>query len=173
MGATAASKAIPDFEKLEIELKSVPVDLKGRPMESTFVTCTPLAEVEKLSWRESTVHHKLSRVLFIPVEADHSLPLKVRRVGNPLFWSPTEEQEAQLKADWELFAELIASGFVESITAHRGDVLQIRPKAAHSQKRTLGTAADGDLQATLPRGFYLRSRFTRALFEATYHLPAQ
>src|SRR5688500_18797590 len=39
LGATAGSRAKPDFEALGIELKTLPVDGRGQPKESTFV-CT-------------------------------------------------------------------------------------------------------------------------------------
>jgi DNA mismatch repair protein MutH len=57
------------------------------------------------------------------------------------------------------------------LSGHLGKFLQIRPKAAHSRARRLGFDADGAPFAALPRGFYLRPAFTRALLERHFALP--
>jgi DNA mismatch repair protein MutH len=59
--------------------------------------------------------------------------------------------------------ELISLGKVSSITARHGEVLQLRPKAANSRILTESIAADGSLQLTNPRGFYLKTAFTRQI----------
>jgi DNA mismatch repair protein MutH len=114
-------------------------------------------------WRDSAVRIKLARVLWIPVQAAPSLPLPERRIGSPLLWSPSPEEEQVLRADWEELAQLIEGGWIDSITGERGRWLQIRPKAADSAERTWGADDEGDPILTLPRGFYLRREFTRAL----------
>ena len=88
------------------------------------------------------MRHKLSRVLWVPVEGARHIPLAERRVGSPLLWSPSEEEERLLRADWEELMDMIVLGKVEQITARHGQVMQIRPKAAnsgHSQKLSVRT----------------------------------
>src|SRR5687767_5542151 len=75
LGATAASRAQPDFESLGIELKTLPVDSRGRPTESTFVCTIALTEIGDVEWEHSRVRRKLSRVLWIPIEAEPALAL--------------------------------------------------------------------------------------------------
>lgn len=53
--------------------------------------------------------------------------------------------------------ELVALGQIESITAHHGQVLQLRPKAANGQALTTAIGRQGQLIQTRPRGFYLRA----------------
>jgi len=84
-------------------------------------------------------------------------------VGSPLLWSPSEEEEHQLRMDWEELMDLIVLGRVESITARHGEVLQLRPKAANSKALTEAIGTEGQRILTLPRGFYLKKNFTRAL----------
>ena len=48
LGATAKSRAVPDFEALGIELKTLPVSLEGRPLETTFVCTIPLLDMARL-----------------------------------------------------------------------------------------------------------------------------
>jgi DNA mismatch repair protein MutH len=160
LGATAASRAEPDFVALGIELKTIPLGADGRPSESTFVATITLSAMADTDWEDSVVLKKLSKVLFVPVEAASATPLPNRRIGVPCLWRPTEEELRMLCADWERLAEMIAVGDVERITGHLGDVLQVRPKAANARARRRAPDEEGAVQWTLPRGFYLRPAFT-------------
>ena len=168
LGATAGSKPQQDFEQLGIELKTIPISYSGKPLETTFVCVAPLMGVHGLRWENSHVRNKLSRVLWIPVEGEREIPLAERRVGSPLIWSPTAEEELQLKTDWEELMEMIVIGQVEQITARHGEVLQLRPKAANSRVLTEAYGASGKPIKTLPRGFYLRTQFTANILEQNF-----
>ena len=98
LGATAGSRAEPDFEALGVELKTLPVDTRGRPLESTFVCTIPLSQIGEVEWDASRVRRKLRRVLWIPVEGTRSLDVPQRRVGAPLLWSPNVEELAALRS---------------------------------------------------------------------------
>lgn len=163
LGASAGSKPEQDFAALGVELKTIPVDNAGRPLETTFVCVAPLTGNSGVVWETSHVRHKLKRVLWIPVEGSREIPLAIRRVGSPLLWSPDEDEERQLRMDWEELMDLIVLGQVESITARHGEVLQLRPKAANSKALTEAVGTEGQRILTLPRGFYLKKNFTRAL----------
>jgi DNA mismatch repair protein MutH len=76
---------------------------------------------------------------------------------------PDEEEDRQLRMDWEELMDLIVLGQVERITARHGEVLQLRPKAANSKALTEAIGARGEPILTLPRGFYLKKNFTAAL----------
>ena len=160
LGATAASRAEPDFLGLGIELKTIPLDARGKPKESTFVASISLPAMADTDWEQSVVFKKLSKVLFVPVEAASETPLRDRRIGRAYLWTPTEDELAALRADWERLAEMIARGDVERITGHLGEVLQVRPKAATGSVRRRAPDEEGAVQWTLPRGFYLRPAFT-------------
>jgi len=163
LGASAGSKPEQDFTEIGVELKTIPVDAHGRPLETTFVCVVPLTGNSGVTWQNSHVRHKLARVLWIPVEGDRAIPLAERHVGAPLLWSPDEAQERQLQRDWEELMDMIVLGDVEQITARHGEVLQIRPKAANSKALTEGIGRYGQPIMTLPRGFYLKKAFTAAL----------
>ena len=170
LGASAGSRAAPDFEALGIELKTLPVDSRGRALESTFVCTIPLVEIGEVEWLSSRVRRKLSRVLWVPVQGERQIPVPERRIGEPLLWALTPEAEAALRFDWEELAGIIGRGDVESITGHIGRCLQIRPKAADSHARRRGIDADGVGFAALPRGFYLRASFTSEIVRQNYAL---
>lgn len=161
LGATAGNQAEPDFKAIGVELKTVPVDARGKPRETTYVCTAPLMNVGHHTWATSTVRKKLARVLWVPIEADPHIPLAERRVLDALLWSPSAQQEASLCQDWEELMELICLGQLETITANHGRYLQIRPKAANARALTWGIDAQGNKVQTLPRGFYLRTQFTQ------------
>ena len=130
------------------------------PRESTFVCTLPLLGAERAEWETSWVHAKLSRVLWVPIDF---LPDGARRIGAARLWSPTPEQERVLAADFDEIVGRIGAGDIEGVSGRVGRWLQLRPKAAHGRVRTLAPASDGDVFATVPRGFYLRARFTGAI----------
>lgn len=163
LGATAASRAEPDFVDLGIELKTIPLDATGKPKESTFVASISLSRMADTDWEQSVVWKKLSKVLFVPVEAASETPLRDRRVGRAYLWAPTEAEQHLLRTDWERLAEMIGRGDVAQITGHLGEVLQVRPKAASGSARRRAPDEEGAVQWTMPRGFYLRPSFTGAV----------
>lgn len=163
LGASAGSKAEQDFAHLGIELKTIPVDRYGKPLETTFVCVAPLTGNSGVTWQNSHVRHKLARVLWMPVEGERDIPLGERRVGAPLLWSPDAQEDEMLRQDWEELMDMIVLGQVERITARHGAWLQIRPKAANSKALTEGIGDRGQPIMTMPRGFYLKKSFTGPL----------
>lgn len=161
LGATAGNKPEPDFIGLGIELKTIPVNAKGNPMESTYVCVVPLTQTKGVNWDTSLVKTKMNHVLWVPIEADKQIPLGERRVGMGILWKASKQLEAMLATDYNEFIDRIALGEVESITADQGELLQIRPKAANSSILTDGIGDEGETIKTLPRGFYLRPKFTK------------
>ena len=171
LGATAGSRDEPDFQTLGVELKTIPVDPGGRPCESTFVCTIPLYDVAVTEWENSRVHRKLCRVLWMVIEGSREIPVARRRVGSPLLWSPSSEENASLKRDWDELAGLIGAGHIESITGHLGQALQVRPKARNAQARRIGFDETGVAVAQLPRGFYLRASFTGGILQRSFVMP--
>ncbi|HDR1924383.1 TPA: DNA mismatch repair endonuclease MutH [Pasteurella multocida] len=165
LGATAGSKAEQDFSHLGIELKTLPINAQGMPLETTFVSLAPLTQNVGVSWENSHVRHKLSKVLWILVEGERQIPLSERRVGQPILWQPSAQQELRLKRDWEELMEYISLGKLEQINATLGEVLQLRPKGANSKALTRGIGKHGEMIDTLPLGFYLRKTFTAEILQ--------
>ncbi len=163
LGASAGSRAEPDFVGLGVELKTLPVDARGKVLESTFVCTIELPEMDRAEWESSRLKKKLGRVLWVPVEGTRSLPLAERRLGTPFFWSPSADEEAELRHDWEEAASLIGRGRTAELTAHAGVALQVRPKAARGSSRRRSFDEDGALHDEQPKGFYLRATFTAEL----------
>ena len=166
LGATAGSKAEQDFSHLGVELKTLPINAEGDPLETTFVSLAPLVQNSGVKWENSHVRHKLSCVLWMPIEGSRHIPLRERHIGTPILWKPTVEQERQLKQDWEELMDLIVLGKLDQITARIGEVMQLRPKGANSRSVTKGIGKNGEIIDTLPLGFYLRKEFTAQILKA-------
>ena len=166
LGATAGSKAEQDFSHLGVELKTLPINAEGYPLETTFVSLGPLVQNSGVKWENSHVRHKLSCVLWMPIEGSRHIPLRERHIGAPILWKPTAEQERQLKQDWEELMDLIVLGKLDQITARIGEVMQLRPKGANSRAVTKGIGKNGEIIDTLPLGFYLRKEFTAQILNA-------
>ncbi len=160
LGASAGSKAEPDFPHLGIELKTIPVSEVGQPYESTFVCTAPLDGLEA-SWEESWVRKKLQRVLWMPLIGRGS-PAE-RLLGGAFLWSPSAEESLWLRDDWEQLVGLIEEGRLDEISARRGRVLQLRPKAANASETAWVLDQEATWVREQPRAFYLRASFTRSV----------
>ncbi|MCW8825867.1 MAG: DNA mismatch repair endonuclease MutH [Gammaproteobacteria bacterium] len=163
LGANAGSRAEPDFTHLGIELKTIPIDHRGLPRETTYVCTVPLLGEAGYCWEESWLYNKLKHVLWIPVEGEREIPLAARHIGMPLLWQPNREELELLRRDWEELMEMVRTGHVEEINARIGEVLQIRPKAANGRVLSEAIGETGERIMTNPQGFYLRKRFTREI----------
>lgn len=165
LGASAGSNPEPDFPHLGIELKTLPINRQGKPLETTFVCVTPLKNLVGATWSNSHIKNKLKRVLWVPIIAERSIPIAERIIATPFIWSPTPEEEQLLAMDWQELTDMIVLGEVEKITGKHGQVLQIRPKAANSHAKTQAINKKGEPFMTLPRGFYLKTSFTHHLIK--------
>lgn len=163
LGSTAGTKSLPDFHHLGIELKSIPLNDIGKPAESTFVTSIPLLSIHHQRWSESACYRKLKRVLWLPLESSKAIPFEQRRLGRALIWSPSMEEERILAGDWHELSTMIGMGKLEEIDASMGEYLQVRPKGASARSLCYGYDQEGNKVLTLPRGFYLRTRFTECI----------
>ncbi|MFB6434863.1 MAG: DNA mismatch repair endonuclease MutH [Candidatus Malihini olakiniferum] len=170
LGASAGSKPEQDFPDIGVELKTIPIDEEGRPLETTFVSVAPLTGNNGMTWESSLVRHKLARVLWVPVEGSRKIPLAERHIGTPLIWSPSPEEETLLRRDWEELMDMIILGKIKSISARHGEILQLRPKAANSKALTKAIGEFGWPIMALPRGFYLKKPFTARLLAHHFQL---
>lgn len=173
LGATAKSRIGPDFPELGVELKTLPLRRDGRPLESTFVCTIELAELEPANFRASRVYAKLAQVLWVPILADRELAPGLRTVGTPFLWRPSSEEFQVLEADWTELSTEIALGRAGDLTAHRGQALQVRPKARTGSSRRLAFDEDGGMYEEQPKGFYLRAGFTEQIVRQQFRLTPE
>lgn len=178
LGATAKSKPLPDFPELGLEIKTLPIDLQGNPLETTYV-CTaslipkvsladlkdaPHSQIkpDPLDFKNSTVYKKLRHVLWLPILVPNK-NLADRIIGSAFLWQPNAEEYNALEKDWLELTEMLHTGEIDKVSSYYGEVLQIRPKARDASVTTIGLGETGEKIATLPRGFYLRTSFTKSV----------
>lgn len=163
LGASAGSQPLPDFPELGIELKTIPVDSRGIPSESTYVCKVPFVSCPP-RFLKSVLYKKLRHVLFVPIQADKNIPLKDRKIGYAFYWQMDVTSQTVLEADWTELMAAVSTGRADEITGHWGKWLQIRPKARNNKVRVKMFTQSG-LSELNPKGFYLRTIFTRQLLE--------
>ncbi len=168
LGASAGSKAEPDFPNLGIELKTLPLNANGQPQESTYVCHIQLMALNQQTWQQAWVNKKLQHVLWLPYEASKTIEYGRRKIGHAILWQPSPLQAQQLQQDWEEIMEKLCLGEQQQLSAHHGQFLQVRPKAANAKALTKAYDEQGELCQTLPLGFYLRPCFTREILENSY-----
>ena len=168
LGATSGSLAQPDFPDIGVELKTLPIDENGSPLESTYVSVVPLKDIQGLRWENSVVRHKLLHVLWVPIVASRDIPIEQRQVAMPFLWQPSPDEEQILKKDFDGVLEEVSMGNIEHLDARYGDILQVRPKAANSKALTDAIGPEGKTIQTLPRGFYLRPQFTKQCLQQQF-----
>ena len=150
-----------DFAELGIELKTVPVDLALVPRESTAVCQIDPIVIAGESWETSYLRQKLSQVLWVGLEVpDDQGSIGDRQVVAVRLWTPSPDEQALLRADFELFVRsYFRRGRGAAITGHQGQVLQVRPKGRNAAdlRRAFGPA--GEPTQIGKCGFYLRPAF--------------
>lgn len=169
LGASAGSKSQQDFAGLGVELKTIPIDEQGKPLETTYVCFAPLTDIAGIEWQTSSVKNKIQQVLWVPIDGRREVAPQDRCIATPFLWSPDKEQDQQLQTDWEELMEMIALGHIEKITARHGQYLQLRPKAANGNVLTKAVGNNGQIIETRPRGFYLRKEFTGKILQAFFN----
>ena len=166
LGIEPSSRPEPDLPALGIEVKTLPVR-GGRLVESTWVCSASPAALTAETWATSRARAKLARVLFVPIDAS-ARELADRRVGTAFLWTPDDEEEALLRADWEDLADLVAHGLSSAVSARRGRVLQLRPKARDASVTRSFRTPDGERYLGRPQGFYLRRAFVQRVVDARF-----
>ncbi|MBU2917132.1 MAG: DNA mismatch repair protein MutH [Psychrosphaera sp.] len=170
LGASAGNLPEPDFQLLGVELKTLPINRDGKPLETTFVSVAPLTQSSPITWRESSIYKKLRHVLWVPIIAERNIPVPLRQIATPFLWQMDAQHESLLKNDWEELMELITFGHHDKISALHGEALQLRPKAADSSVRTQAFNQQGQPIQAPPKGFYLRTSFTKQILTKQFQL---
>lgn len=162
LGADPAAGELPDFPRLGVELKTIPLKPDGKPSESTFICSIDMALADRSEWESSRLRRRLQCVLFLPLDSSKTAPLADRRFGHARLWQPDSTQWRVLQADWEDLMGAIGSGRGGTLSAREGAMLQVRPKASNASVRTMAPCAAG-VQQTLPLGFYMRAHATHRI----------
>ncbi len=163
LGASAQNLPIPDFPKLGVELKTIPVDDELKPLESMFLCYAPISDIRHLSFENSSLYTKIKRMLFVLVSASRDKDYVDRYVVGYFFYAPTPEEIEIIRNDFNEIYELIKTGNIDKVNARLGSIIQMRPKAANGRALTECVGPTGEIIKTRPRGFYMRRSFSERL----------
>ena len=166
LGADPEALDAPDFPGLGVELKSIPVadDTLLRPVESTFLSSISMAYADRATWESSRLRHKVSSVLWIPVEGKWKGDIAERVILKPRLWRASDAEVAALKADWMDLMGAIGAGNAAQLSGRDGKYIQVRPKAANSSVR-VAAPSEHSVDMQHPLGFYMRASATRGILQ--------
>ena len=147
LGAGAGSHPLQDFPVLGIELKTIPLNLSGKPAETTHVCI--LHQNCGQTFFKSNFYNKIKKVLWLPVEGCRKIPLNERHFGKAFLWNISDQETLELKQDWEEIMEYVSTGHLPELSAKTGVWMQVRPAGRNNGIKQYG--------------YYLRKSFTERI----------
>ena len=102
-------------------------------------------------------------MLIVLVNATRDLTFEDRKVLGFFFYTPTQDELQTLKSDFDELYEMVKTGYVDSINARIGQIIQMRPKGADGKALTECIGPEGEIIRTRPRGFYMRRAYTQII----------
>lgn len=166
LGARASNSPGPDLPHLGIEIKTLPVSPLGQVLENTYV-CKITLPFEETQFSASKFLYKARKILFVPLVGSKSQTFSSKILGQPFLWEAVGEDLAVLTKDWIELSAYLRLGLWSELNSQLGEVLHIRPKAAHSRDFVCFHAL-GQKHRIVPMGFYLRKSWTQLLIEKHY-----
>jgi DNA mismatch repair protein MutH len=112
LGSIDLTSEIREFLQAGSQIKTLSLSGgDGRAFESVSF---PAADLERLvidSWEDSQLRQDLSRVLFVPTyRSERRASPTERTLGQPFFWTPTEEQWEVIEREWTDYKQQVADG---------------------------------------------------------------
>ncbi len=125
-----------DFLRFGVEVKTVPVDQSGRVVELMSFPAFVHEELVFEDWELSDLLGRLNRLLIVPVHRGPRTSLAETRMGQPIFWSPSETELDGIHQEWERFKALIEAGEARNLPLpSMTQYIHVRPKARNAQDR--------------------------------------
>ena len=112
LGILNDKKRLLELESAGIKPKTIPVRESDLwPCQAMSFPAMRFLEFVEEEWEDSEFRAHLDCLLLIPSLADHcDQELWSRRLAQPFFWSPSEEEEAGIISEWEMFKQQVAEG---------------------------------------------------------------
>ncbi len=170
LGADARKLPIPDFPNLLIELKTIPVDERRMPLESTFICHLNLGKRPLNNFFESLLYKKISLILFVAIEGSKAIAKPQRRILAYYLFKPDAKTLSVIRDDYEEVMEQISLGRAHELNARMGTIVQVRPKGASGRELVPYINESGETGLTRPRGFYFRANFTKSICKNMFRL---
>lgn len=169
LGADAGNLDEPDFVSLGIELKTIPMSENGIPLESPYI-CYANLPPSHSNWDGSRLERKTRKMLWVPYQGERHIPIAQKQLGMPFLWQRCQAVNELMQQDYFELVECALEGRFDEMGAQKGQIIQLRPKAANSKHQIHVTDSDGEATSTVPKGFYFRRAFLAQLFRQFYLL---
>lgn len=151
-----------EFERFGIEVKTVPVDARGRLVEAMSFPAFVHEELIFETWESSDLLARLNRLLIIPIHRERRASLDAMRLGRPFFWNPTQTELDGIRREWERYRGLIEQGQARDLPkAAETTFIHVRPKARDSRDRD---RAPGEIDV-IRKCFWLNQRYLERVLD--------
>jgi DNA mismatch repair endonuclease MutH len=149
-----------EFERFGVELKTVPIDRKGRPVESMSFPSFIHEELQYETWPDSDLLGRLNRILIVPIQRSKGQDQGEGVVQRAFFWSPPESDLVEISLEWDRYRQLISSGLARHLPkASETKYIHVRPKARNARDRDL---APGGFDV-IRKCFWLNSDYVESI----------
>jgi DNA mismatch repair protein MutH len=99
-----------EFEKLGVRLHTVWANYDYTPWEAVSFPAMSLVEFAQEEWSDSDLRDHIDNILFIPMFSSTRVDRGSRVLGRPFFWSPTIEEEQDIRKEWARFQAAVNEG---------------------------------------------------------------
>jgi DNA mismatch repair protein MutH len=127
-----------EFDRFGVELKTVPLDVNRRPVESMSFPSFVHEELQYETWEDSDLLGRLNRLLIVPINRAKGQAQAEGTIGRAFFWSPREADLVEIAGEWERYRSMISAGLSRQLpTAAETKFIHVRPKARNAADREI------------------------------------
>ena len=159
-GIEQNSSQLPDFDKVGIELKIIPLKKTKNGIvvkERTKICSMNYMTLHDEKWEESHTKEKLNKILFVYYFPDSSDILKSKILKIDLWKLSEEAGELFLKDDWHFVQNKVITGYAHELSGRDTDSLEASPAGTKKQVPQFNTIYADTAQK---RAFSLKQPFT-------------
>ena len=150
-----------DLNKLNLEIKTIPLNNKNYPKESTFICSIP-QKINNIIWEKSWLLKKISNILWIPYQGDKNISFLSKKIYTPFLWKPSKKDKKYLKQDWKNLIKIIYMGGIDELNSSIGLYLHVKSKSSNN-KKLINYVYNNHLLKTTQKGFYFTKKFTKKI----------
>jgi DNA mismatch repair endonuclease MutH len=150
-----------ELEALGLELKTIPLGLNAYPYEAMSFPAFDPVELAEEEWEDSELCGRLQNMLMTPVfRARRDDDQMGQRVCKPFRWTPDRKQTNGIRAEWERYRDLFASGQIYDLpTSRETQFIHVRP---HGRDRSDIVVVPGG-RTIVRQSFWLNPTFVQEL----------
>lgn len=150
-----------DLMALGVEFKTIPLGPNAEPHESMSFPAFDHRELTGEEWEDSDLLSRIQDMVLIPLYREkRKSELLNQRLCRPFHWSPSREELAGIRAEWETYRDRVAAGRADDMP-HQAETrfIHVRPHGADGEDRVV---APGGLEV-VRKSFWLNQEFVREI----------